>query len=143
MLVHAHSGFRWIVLILLIAATFKALLKWRSKAPFTDGDRQLNLFTMIAAHLQLLLGLALYFTSDKVLFSAETMKVAISRFYTVEHSVMMILAVVLITIGYSKSKKAQEEEKKFKSAFTYFLLALLLVLVAIPWPFRGFGAGWF
>ena len=48
------------VLFLLIAATFKALMKWRSNAPFTEGDRKLNLFTMISAHVQLLIGAALF-----------------------------------------------------------------------------------
>ena len=143
MLIHAHSGLRWVVLLLLIAATFKALMKWRSNAPFTEGDRKLNLFTMIAAHVQLLLGLILFFTSPKVNFSGEAMKETVSRFYLVEHSFTMILAIILITIGYSKSKKAVEEVKKFKTAFTYFVIALLLILVGIPWPFRIPGAGWF
>jgi hypothetical protein len=142
-IIHAHSGFRWIVLILLVAATFKALLKWRSNAPFTEADRKLNFFTMLAAHLQLLLGLALYFMSDKVAFSGDTMKVAITRFFTAEHSLMMLVAIALITIGYTKSKKATEEALKFRTTFRYYLAALILVLAGIPWPFRGFGTGWF
>lgn len=143
MLVHAHSGLRWVVLLLLIAATFKALMKWRSNAPFTEGDRKLNLFTMISAHVQLLLGLVLFFTSPKVNLSGLDMKNPVERFFAVEHSVMMILAVILITIGYSKSKKALEESKKFKTAFTYFVIALLVLLAGIPWPFRNLGAAWF
>jgi hypothetical protein len=140
---HTHSGFRWIVLILLVSAAFKALMKWRSNAPFTEGDRKLNLFTMIAAHVQLLVGLVLYFISDKVDFSGEAMKVPITRFFTAEHSVMMLLAIVLITLGYSKSKKATEDASKLKTAFTYFFIALMVLLAGIPWPFRGFGSGWF
>jgi hypothetical protein len=140
---HTHSGFRWIVLVLLVAATFKALIKWRSNAPFTEGDRKLNLFTMTAAHLQLVLGLILFFISDKVSFSEQTMKTPITRFFTVEHSVMMLLAIVLITMGYSKSKKATDDTRKFRIAFLYFFIALLILLAGIPWPFRGFGSGWF
>lgn len=143
MLIHAHSGLRWVVLFLLVAATFKALMKWRSKAPFTEGDRKLNLFTMISAHVQLLLGLILYFTSPKVNFAAEAMKETVSRFYLVEHSFTMILAIILITIGYSKSKRMADENKKFKTVFTFFVIALLLILAGIPWPFRIPGAGWF
>ena len=143
MLIHAHSGLRWVVLLLLIAATFKALMKWRSNAPFTEGDRKLNLFTMIFAHIQLLLGLILYFTSPKVNFVAEAMKETVSRFYLVEHSFTMILAIILITVGYSKSKKTTEENKKFKTVFTFFAIALFLLLIGIPWPFRIPVAGWF
>ncbi len=142
-LIRSHSGLRWVVLLLLIAATFKALMKWRSNAPFTEGDRKLNLFTMISAHVQLLLGLVLFFMSPKVKLSGLDMKVPMDRFFTMEHSVMMILAIILITLGYSKSKKAVEENKKFKTAFTYFLIALLVLLAGIPWPFRNLGAGWF
>ncbi|HHM21050.1 MAG TPA: cytochrome B [Bacteroidetes bacterium] len=143
MLIHTHSGLRWIVLILLIAATFKALMKWRSNAPFTNGDRQLNLFTMIATHVQLVLGLILLFTSTKVSFTGAAMKDPNLRFFSVEHSAMMVLAVILITVGYSKSKNVAEEIKKFKTTFIYFFLALLLILAAIPWPFRFPNAGWF
>ncbi len=140
-LLHAHSGLRWVVLALLIAATFMALLKWRSNATYTDGSRKLNLFTMISMHVQLLLGLALFFMSDKVDFSQ--MKEAMYRFFSVEHSVMMLLAIALVTIGHSKSKKATEDTRKFRAIFIFYGLALLLVLVAIPWPFRGWGNGWF
>lgn len=142
-LVHAHSGLRWVVLLLLVIATFKALLKWRSNATFTDGDRKLNLFTMISAHIQLVLGLVLFFLSPKVIFSAEAMQSPITRFFTAEHSVMMLLAIVLITIGYTRSKKAIEDSQKFRSAFIYFLIALIVLLAGIPWPFRELGAGWF
>lgn len=146
MLLHAHSGLRWVVLILLVAATFKALLKWRSNAPFTEGDRKLNLFTMISVHVQLLIGLVLYFISPKVVeFSkfGEAMKETVSRFYAVEHLTTMLLAIILITVGYSKSKKAVEENKKFRIAFIFFGIALLLILAGIPWPSRIPGAGWF
>lgn len=142
-LIHAHSGIRWIVLVLLIVSVFKALLKWKSKAPYTDGDRKLSFFTMLSVHIQLLLGLALYFMSDKVVFSGDAMKVAITRFFTAEHSLMMIVAIALVTIGYVKAKKAADEVKKFSLTFWYNLIALLIVLAFIPWPFRGFGSGWF
>ncbi|MCU0346238.1 MAG: cytochrome B [Saprospiraceae bacterium] len=140
-LVHAHSGLRWIVLVLLIAATFKALMKWRSNVGYSEGDRKINLFTMISMHVQLLIGLALYSMSGRVDFSQ--MKDAMFRFFTVEHTTMMLIAIVLVTIGHAKSKKLTDEVKKHKTIFTYYLIALLLVLAGIPWPFRGWGNGWF
>ncbi|MCF8247509.1 MAG: cytochrome B [Saprospiraceae bacterium] len=140
-LIHAHSGLRWVVLALLVAATFMSLLKWRSNAPYTDGGRKLNFFTMISMHVQLLLGLALFFMSDKVNFSQ--MKDAMYRFFSVEHTTMMLIAIALVTIGHVKSKKATDEAKKHKTIFIFYGIALLLVLLAIPWPFRGWGNGWF
>ncbi len=140
-LIHAHSGLRWVVLVLLVATTFMSLLKWRSNAPYTQGNRKLNLFAMIFMHIQLLLGIALFFMSGRVDFSQ--MKDAMFRFFSVEHTVMMLIAIALVTIGHSKSKKATEDARKFKTIFIFYGLALVLVLVAIPWPFRGWGNGWF
>jgi len=142
-LIHAHSGFRWIVLILLVVAIFNAFTKWRSGKSFTEGDRKINLFTMIATHIQLLIGAILYFTSEKVVFSGEAMKSSVNRFFTAEHLLMMLIAIVLITLGNIRSKKAVGDSKKFRIAFTFFLIALLVLLAGIPWPFRDLGTAWF
>jgi len=74
--------------------------------------------------------------------SKEVMKNATARFFTVEHISMMILAIILISIGYISAKKAVDGSRKFKKTFIFFLIALLLVLVAIPWPPKH-GASWF
>ncbi len=140
---HAHSGWRWIVLLLLIYAVFNAFTKWKNESTFTTSDRKINLFTTTAIHIQLLIGLALYFMSIKVQFNAETMKDGMLRFFTVEHALLMLIAVILVTIGNAVSKKAVADALKFKRTFIYFLIALILILVAIPWPFQNYGAGWF
>lgn len=44
------------------------------------------------------------------------MKNAVSRLYGLEHPLMMLIAIALITIGYSKAKRAIEDRLKFKSA---------------------------
>lgn len=142
-LIHAHSGLRWIVLLLIVLATFKALMKWRSNAPCNESDRKLNLFAMISTHVQLLLGMVLYFMSSKVSFGPETMANPITRFFTVEHNVIMLLAIALITIGHSKSKKATTDAQKSRTIFVYYFIALLAILAGIPWPFRNLGAAWF
>ena len=140
---HAHSGIRWIFLALLIYAVINAFLKWRGNKNYTEGDRKVGLFTFITSHIQLLLGLVLYFISPKVgSMSAEVMKNATARFFTVEHITMMLLAIILISIGYSRAKKAVDSGVKFKRTFIFYLIALILVLVAIPWPPRH-GAAWF
>ena len=144
MIKHAHSGFRWIVLLLLIYAIVNAFGKKNSAKAYTSGDKKINLFAMTAIHIQMLIGLAAYFVSPKVIFAAETMKHATSRFFTVEHSVMMLLGTILITIGYSKAKRAEEDQKKFKTVFIFYLIGLLIILAGIPWPFRtALGGGWF
>ncbi len=140
---HAHSGLRWVVLLLLLAAIANAWAKWRSSKQYTDSDRKLALFAFISAHVQLALGLILYFISPLVQFNSNTMSDKILRFYSVEHLITMLLAIAVITIGYSKAKKGVETALKFRSIFIYYLIGLLLILAGIPWPFRIPGAWWF
>lgn len=137
-LLHSHSGLRWILLILLIATVFSTFGKRNGKTPFTPQDRKMSLFTLIAAHLQAVLGLGLYFMSTKVDFSSTTMSSPIHRFFTMEHTLMMLIAIILITLGYGGAKKGNA-----KKVNTYYLIALVIILLAIPWPFRtALNAGW-
>lgn len=140
-LVHAHSGLRWIALLLLVAAVITAVMKWQGQSVYTDGNRKLYLFTLISIHLQLVIGLLLYFISPKVDFSMMSDK--LYRFYTVEHISGMLVAIVLITIGYSRSKRALDAVTKQRLIAIFYGLGLLLILAMIPWPFRGLGAGLF
>ena len=139
---HAHSGLRWLILIMLVWAVFSAILKFIKKSEFTPGDKRTNIIVLSLAHTQLILGLILYFISPKVVFGTDTMSNSILRFFTVEHISLMIIALVLITIGYSKSKKAKTDAKKFRHIFLFYGIALLLILVAIPWPWMRLASGW-
>ncbi|GAB4031238.1 cytochrome B [Spirosoma jeollabukense] len=140
-LVHAHSGLRWIALILLLAAVVTAISKWQGRSGYTDGNRKLYLFTLISVHTQLILGLILLFISPKVNFSLMSDK--LYRFYSVEHTTGMLIAIVLITIGYSRSKRASDAVTKQRLVGIFYGLGLLLILASIPWPFRIVGANWF
>jgi len=126
MLFEAHSGFRYVVLILLIAALIVAFSGWLGNKTYTNNNRKMYLFAMISAHIQLLLGLFLYFVSPNVSFDmAVSMKDASLRYWTVEHLVMMIIAIVLITIGHSKSKKMLNDAAKHKSVAVFTASHLL------------------
>lgn len=128
-----HSGFRYLVLLLLVLTIIQALAGWLGKKTYSEANRKLNLFALIFAHVQLLAGLVLYFYSPFVKLSemASTMKDASLRYWTVEHLVMMIFAVVLITVGHAKSKKAAEGVLKHRTIAIFYGLALLVILVAI------------
>lgn len=139
-----HSIWRWVVLILLVWTIISAFSKWRSGAAFTESDRKRGFFAATSTHLQLLLGLVLYLISPNVKFGPETMKDPLLRFYTMEHILLMLIAIVLISIGYSLIRKRKEDKAKFKTQFYYYLIGLLIILAAIPWPFReGLGGAWF
>ncbi|GAB4046344.1 cytochrome B [Spirosoma litoris] len=140
-LVHAHSGLRWVALILLIVAVITAIGKWQGPSGYTDGNRKLYLFTLISVHTQLLLGLVLLFISPKVDFSMMSEK--LYRFYSVEHTTGMLIAIALITVGYSRSKRASDATTKQRLIGIFYGIGLLLILASIPWPFRIIGANWF
>jgi len=140
---HAHSGLRWVVLGLLLAAILKAFGKRRGGTVY-PGKEKLALFAMISVHIQLILGLVLYlWLSPKVSFEPGVMKSAVTRFYTVEHLVGMILGIALVTIGYSRAKRQADLNKGWKTISLFYTLGLVVILASIPWPFRNLGAGWF
>ena len=56
------------------------------------------------------------------------------RFLAVEHPMAMVIALVLIHIGYAGVKKAMEDAKKFKRLFWCTLISLFIFLTMIPWP---------
>ena len=128
-----HSGLRYIVLLLLAAALLLSLIGLFGKKPYSEMNRKVNLFAMISTHTQFLVGLILYFFSPMVNYSnmAEAMSNATTRYWTVEHSVMMLFAIVLITLGHSRSKKAKDAVNKHRAIALYYGLAVLVILVAI------------
>ena len=143
MLAHTHSGLRWIALILLVYAVINALTR-KGSGEFSKKDKMVNLFAMVTLHVQLVLGLVLYFTSGKVNFGQGWMKEELFRFYGMEHLVGMLAAIALVTIGYSKAKRSEAAIQKHKYTLTFYALGLILILAFIPWPFRtALGGHWF
>lgn len=142
-LLHAHSGLRWIVLVLIVWALFKAISGWTGQKEYQKSDRLSALLALILTHIQLLIGLALYFISPKVSFEAGVMESSVLRFYTVEHIVMMIVAIGLITFGFSSAKRLEVSLDKHKRVAITYGIGLLIMIASIPWPFRGLGTGWF
>lgn len=126
-----HSGFRFIVLVLVLIAIIQSLVGWLGKKPYTEANRKINLFAMISAHTQLLIGLILYFISPLVQFTSDTMKNPDLRYWAVEHVGMMVFAIVLITVGHSRSKKAALPEAKHRSIAIYYILAVVVIVAAI------------
>ncbi|PWK20359.1 hypothetical protein [Xanthomarina spongicola] len=133
-----HSYWAYLVLLILVLAVFNSIIKKASKKEYEAKDFRIALFSLIVSHIQLLLGLILYFVSPRFsLFSesgmGEIMKNSIDRLYLVEHPLVNIIAIVLITIGYSKHKKKLLSEAKFKTLSVFYTIALILFLSRIPW----------
>ena len=143
---HLHGFLRWVVLVLLLLSIVKAFSGMSSGRSFGNGDMKRGLFTMISLHIQLLLGFVLYFGKgwSALLGNPDAMASTVMRFFSLEHMVTMLIAVILGTLGHSMSKRASDDRIKFKRQAIWFTVSLVLILSSIPWPFRdGFEAyGW-
>lgn len=133
-----HSYWAYLVLIVLIITVVNALIKVFGDKEYRAKDFRLALFTLIVSHIQLLVGLILYFVSPRLQAFSElgmggVMKDAINRLYLVEHPFINIIAVALITIGYSKHKKKLTSQAKLKPIAIFYTIALVLFLSRIPW----------
>lgn len=137
-LMHLHSTLRWLILVVAVVLFVKYIRSWMADKSWQKSDRVVGLIFTSLFDLQLLTGLVLYFFFSpltQVAFSdfGAAMKNPDLRFYAVEHLSMMLIALVLVHVGWAKVKRARPDRKKFKVAVIFFSVAMILVLAAIPW----------
>ena len=133
---HLHSYLPYLLLAALLISIVTFAVKRSNGATFSAGDKRLALISLILTHLQLVFGLVLYFVSPVAQASRSSenmMGDATSRLYAVEHPLTMLIAIVLITIGYSKAKRKEDSAAKYRTLLVFFTLGLLLALSRIPW----------
>lgn len=133
-----HSGWAYLTLLVLVIAVVNSIIGYIGKKEFTKKDKLFGLFGIIGTHTQLLAGFILYFVSPNgfKLFNTgvgNVMKTAELRLTAVEHPVINIIAITLITIGWVKHKKIATSASKFKTFMIFYGLGLLLILSRIPW----------
>lgn len=138
MILQLHSYWAYITLIALLVAFFSSLFNLWKKNNFQSRDLRIALFALIAVHIQLLIGIAWYFMSPSYNFlkengMGEAMKDSLVRLHTIEHPLVMILATILVTIGFSQLKKKKNNKAVFKTLIIYYGIALLLVFSRLPW----------
>jgi len=148
LLLAAHSWFRWLVQVSLVYALYRAYRGWLGDKAFSRLDNTLRHTTATIAHVQLVLGLWLYFVSPVIDHFLHDFGEAIHdrqlRFFGMEHSTMMFIAVAFITLGSSLAKRKPTDKQKFRTMATWFSIALLIILTSVPWPFSPFTARpWF
>jgi hypothetical protein len=134
-----HSLVRWFVFGSLLLAIFRAYYGWLSKSGFSRFDNSIRHWTATIAHIQLILGLWLYFISPVVAYFLQHFSTAVHerviRFFGMEHITMMLIGITLITIGSAKAKRKTNDPEKFKTMAIWFTIALLVILSSVPWSF--------
>ncbi|NER10196.1 hypothetical protein SAMN06265375_101265 [Muriicola jejuensis] len=138
LLQNVHSYLAYVVLLILFIAVANAITGLMANRMFTlEKDYRLSLFTLILSHIQLVLGLVVYYFSASGLNALMNVPMgnmnSAARLLALEHPLINILAIVLITVGWSRHKKFMEGKKKFKSIAIFYGLGLVLILSRIPW----------
>ena len=141
-LLSLHSLMRWLVLLSLVFAVYRAYSGWRSNRSYSKLDDRTRIITLTIVHLQATLGLWLYFVSPVVDYFLKNFGEAIHmreiRFFGMEHITVMVVAVTLLTIGSVKVKRMETDQQKFKTMFVWYSISLLIIFLSIPWSFSPF-----
>ncbi|MCL7987302.1 hypothetical protein M8998_05030 [Sphingobacterium sp. lm-10] len=139
-----HNSLRWLVLASLLLAIYRAYRGYLTKSTFSKIDNAVRHWTATIAHIQLMIGMILYFQSPLIKYFFANFKTAIQDmqllFFGLLHSSLMLLAIILITIGSAFAKRKESDTEKFKTMMIWFTVALLILLIAIPWPFSPFAS---
>jgi cytochrome b561 len=134
-----HSLTRWLVLSSLLFSIFRAYGGWLSNKPFLKFDDSVRHITATVAHVQLVLGVCLYFISPIVSYFLHNFSTAVHertiRFFGMEHIAMMLIGITVITIGSVKAKRKESDKEKFKTMAIWFTVGLLIILSSVPWSF--------
>ena len=134
-----HSLTRWLVLISLIFAIFRAYKGYYSKAIFSKNDNHIRHWTATISHIQLILGIILYSQSPIIKYFWSNFNEAMQNinlvFFALIHIVLMIISIIIITIGSALSKRKNTDSGKFKTILVWFSVAFFIIFIAIPWPF--------
>lgn len=133
MLQSIHSTLAYAVLAALVIVVINSFLGLSSKRNFEKKDRSLALVALIFSHIQLVVGLALWFTSPLGKAAMSQMSDSAMRLTAMEHPLVNIIALVLITMGWSKHKKEDSSNGKFKKIAYLYAIGLVLLLSRIPW----------
>lgn len=130
-----HSGWAYLALLVLVIALVNAFAGLSSKRAFSLNDKRISMFALIAAHIQFVVGLVLYFVSPNGLQKLQAVGMAgmsaADRLLAVEHPFTNLIAIILITVGWSKHKRT--DLSKFKPIAIFYGLGLVLLLSMIPW----------
>ncbi|MGO4817332.1 hypothetical protein [Flavobacterium sp. W22_SRS_FP1] len=128
-----HSGWAYLALLLLVVAVINSVVGLVGNKEFTAKDRKIAMFGLIGTHTQLLVGVILYFVSPLGFASLGQMSDKALRLTSLEHPLINIIAIVLITVGWTKHKKSSISKSKFKAISIFYGLGLVLILSRIPW----------
>jgi len=145
---YLHSWNRYFVLIAAAAVIFTTIKGFVNKEPFTNGASKSLFYYVLSLHLQLLLGLLLYFVFSPITTQAlsnfgDAMKDSTARYWAVEHAFTNILAIALAQAGSIIAKRKKTDPLRHKQALIWTVVSIVLILAMIPSGMMGVVRPWF
>lgn len=138
-----HNLLRWAVIIVGIIAIVRGFRGWLGKKPYYSTDNRPGMLYTMLFDTQLLIGFLLYFTRGWVGVLSSDISAALqnpgTRFFAIEHFLIMLLAVIVAHIGFSAARRASSDAARYRRQTVWFTLSILMTLAAIPWPFLSYG----
>src|SRR6266550_3972043 len=126
-----HSLLRWLLVLMLVYMLVRAWLGYKRNYSFTSVDNTLRHWTATVAHLQLTVGMVLYFKSPYVAYFWQNPRLEHLpldySFFSLIHISLMILAVAVLTVGSAMTKRKVSSQEKFKTIFSWFLVAFVIL----------------
>jgi hypothetical protein len=119
----AHSGWRYIVIVILALAVIKALIGWLGQGRWGSLDRWLGMLTPVALDIQLLLGLILWILQQRWT-GADPLD-------SWEHPVTMMIVVAIAHITWTRVKRAEPDTAKFRAMTIGYLIAGLILALGV------------
>lgn len=140
-LIAIHNLMRWIILGLGVVTLVRLYIGWLGKKKWLAQNHKPGMFFSIALDIQLIFGLLLYFIFSDLTKQAfkdfgNAMTIPALRFFTVEHSIIMVLAIISAHIGNSIAKQHAEDHVKYRKVAIAYTIAILFLIIAIPWTTR-------
>jgi len=126
----------------MVFALYRAYRGRLLKTSFSKTDNISRIISATVAHVQLVLGITLYFVSPIVAYFLHNFSTAVHersiRFFGMEHITMMLIAITFVTIGSAKAKRKPTDQQKFKTIAIWYTIAFLIIFLSIPWSFSPF-----
>ena len=130
-----HSITAYLLVASTIFVILLSIIQSLRRKPFQKSHLKYALICMTLSHIQLIIGIALYFLSPLGFRSISKMgmKISYTRLYFLEHPMMMIIGIILLTIGYSRAKRLRKDSKRYNTLIVFYLIGLIMILSRIPW----------
>ncbi len=143
-----HSWNRWAILIFGIAVIVLAIKGLNTGSQYNNISRKSMFYFILSLHLQLLVGLLLYFVLSPVTSVAlndfgAAMKDGTLRFWAVEHAFVNIIAIAVAQTGSIIVKKRTNDRDKHRLALIWTIIGMVLIISMIPMGMMGVDRPWF